>query len=351
MRFLCGISLFLAFYACKSDNTSERKRAIPNISNIPPVPLIVHRFDQDLLKIDTNHAMAGIQNLQKKEPIFNNLFFERIVGVKHSQDSTGEYYDRAREFLTHPSVRRIADTTQIVFKDFNQIQNTLQENFRFYKFYFPNKPIPEIYTFAAQYNFGVVVLPNNALGIGLDMFLGANHPDYADPVLQYPAYVRRTFDKTHLPVRVMEAMVQDMMPNLPDTENKLLDFMIQNGKQMYVVEKLLPQLPDSVLWGYTAAQTDWCKKNEAGIWAHLIKEQPKSNQNLLYSNKYKDIIKLYSPAPNSPGMPPEAPGRTANYIGLQIIRQYMEHFPNTSLEQLLQLKNAAKILEASKYKP
>jgi hypothetical protein len=313
MRLLCGISLFLAFSACKSDNTTEHKRDIPNISNIPPVPLTVHRFDQDLLKIDTNHALVGIKNLQKKDSLFNNLFFERIVGIKHSQDSMGEYYDRAREFLTHPSVRHIADT--------------------------------------AQYNFGVVVLPNNALGIGLDLFLGANHPDYADPVLQYPAYVRRTFDQTHLPVRVMEAMVQDMMPNLPATENKLLDFMIQNGKQMYVVEKLLPQLPDSVLWGYTAAQTDWCKKNEAGIWSHLIKEIPKTNQNLLYSNKYKDIIKLYSPAPNSPGMPPEAPGRTANYIGLQIIRQYMARFPNTSLEQLLQLKNAAKILEASKYKP
>jgi hypothetical protein len=50
-------------------------------------------------------------------------------------------------------------------------------------------------------------------------------------------------------------------------------------------------------------------------------------------------------------MPPEAPGRTGNYIGLQIIRQYMERFPNTSLEQLLQLKNAPKILEASKYRP
>jgi hypothetical protein len=351
MRFLCGISLILAFNACKSDQPTERKRDIPTISHIQPVQLTVHRFDQDLLKIDTNHALIGIKNLQKKDTLFNNLFFERIVGIKQSNDTIGEYYDRVREFLTHRSVRRIADTTQIVFKDFNEIQNNLQEYFRYYKFYFPNKAIPEIYTFAAQYNFGVVVLPNNGLGIGLDMFLGANHPDYADPILQYPAYVRRTFDKTHLPVRVMEALVQDMMPNLPDSENKLIDFMVQNGKQMYIVEKLLPNLPDSVLWGYTAAQTEWCKKNEAGIWSHLVKEIPKTNQNLLYSNKYKDIIKLYSPAPNSPGMPPEAPGRTGNYIGLQIIRQYMERFPNTSLEQLLQLKNATKILEASKYKP
>ena len=32
---------------------------------------------------------------------------------------------------------------------------------------------------------------------------------------------------------------------LPDSENKLLDFMIQNGKQMYVVEKLLPNSESS----------------------------------------------------------------------------------------------------------
>jgi hypothetical protein len=345
MRFFCGISLFVALSACRSDEPTERKRIIPNLDNIPPVTLTVHRFDQDLLKIDSNHHLEGIKRLEKAYPNFNNLFFERVVGVKHLQDSVGEYHSRVREYLTHPSVRRIADTTQIVFKNFDKIQNILQESFRFYKFYFPNKPIPEIYTFAAQYNYGAIVLPNNGLGIGLDMFLGAQHADYTDPVLAYPAYVRRTFDAAHLPVRVMEAVVQDMMPEQAATENKLLDFMIQNGKQMYVVEKLLPHLPDSILWSYTAEQTKWCKKNEPAIWAHLLK------QDLLYSIKSKDIMKLYAPAPNSPGMPPEAPGRTGNYIGLQIIRQYMERFPNTSLEQLFQLKNAAKTLEASKYKP
>ena len=50
-------------------------------------------------------------------------------------------------------------------------------------------------------------------------------------------------------------------------------------------------------------------------------------------------------------MPDEAPGRTANYIGWQIVRAYMERYPSTTLKNLIDLKDSQMLMEKSKYKP
>ena len=50
-------------------------------------------------------------------------------------------------------------------------------------------------------------------------------------------------------------------------------------------------------------------------------------------------------------MPTEAPGRTGDYIGWQIIRAYMKRYPETSLNDLIKMNDSQMILEKSKYKP
>ena len=50
-------------------------------------------------------------------------------------------------------------------------------------------------------------------------------------------------------------------------------------------------------------------------------------------------------------MPTEAPGRTGDYIGWQIIRAYMKRYPETTLSDLIKMNDSQTILEKSKYKP
>jgi hypothetical protein len=50
-------------------------------------------------------------------------------------------------------------------------------------------------------------------------------------------------------------------------------------------------------------------------------------------------------------MPPESPGRTANWIGWQIVKSYMRRNPANTLDDLILEKDAQAILDASKYKP
>jgi cytochrome c553 len=66
---------------------------------------------------------------------------------------------------------------------------------------------------------------------------------------------------------------------------------------------------------------------------------------MLKINKYINV------SPDSPGMPAQAPGRTGNYIGKQIINAYMERHPETTMQDLLRLQDAQKIMDLSRYKP
>ncbi|NJN33978.1 MAG: hypothetical protein HC817_06765 [Saprospiraceae bacterium] len=173
--------------------------------------------------------------------------------------------------------------------------------------------------------------------------MGAQHPDYLLMENIRYDYVRRTLTPEHLAVKALRLHISNMAgePN----GSRLLDQMIHNGKQLFILDQLLPRTPDSLKFGYTASQTQWCKENEAGIWASFLKE------NVLYETNQKKIAKLISPSPNSPGMPAEAPGETGNFIGWQIVKQFMRREPNTTLTQLIQLRDAQQILEKSKYKP
>jgi len=121
--------------------------------------------------------------------------------------------------------------------------------------------------------------------------------------------------------------------------------MIHNGKQLYILDQLLPYAPDSIKLEYTPTQIKWIKENEYNIWAYLIEKE------LLYSTNMREIQKLVNPSPHSPGMPPEAPGRTANWVGWQIVKNYMKRNPTTTLSDLLALEDSQKLLDKAKYKP
>jgi len=70
-----------------------------------------------------------------------------------------------------------------------------------------------------------------------------------------------------------------------------------------------------------------------------------------YFSKAEKINKYINPSPHSPGMPPRAPGRTANYIGWKIINAYMQRFPETTFQDLVKMDDAQALLQKSRYKP
>jgi hypothetical protein len=300
----------------------------------------------------------GMAALQKQYPDFTYFYFSELMPpqtpakreelVKIGKDSLARAtmkFPHAKQLLTYPTVRKILDTTQIVYQNFEPIRVELQKTFRNLTQFFPKYQTPEVYTFISEYGYAVLLPPKpNTIAIGLDLFLGESHKDYSNPLLQMPNFVTKTFTPAHIPVRVVEAILTEEMGNATKGD-RMIDRMIANGKRMYILDKVLPELADSVKWGFTNAQVKWCRDNESEMWAFF------TTQKLLYATEMRKIRTYIENAPNSTNMPPESPGRTGDFIGFKIVSQFMEKNPNTTFEQLLALPDAQFILDKSKYKP
>jgi len=299
----------LVLFSCQPD---ENER-IPDVSDID-VAVDLRRFEQELFKLDTNDLAVGLGRLEADFPAFGNLYFERILGSKNPMIAQEGHVAYIRGFLQHPSVRQLYDTAMIVYPDLEEVREEYRQAFRFFRHYFPEEPLPTVTTFISEYSIGAFVYDDNALGVGLDFFLGEDYPylDYNPNNSNFSAYLTRSFNRDHLVSKSLQPLVQDLVGQ-PAGE-RMLDYMINNGKQLYILDRLLPFAPDSVIMEVTGAQMDWLYGNELEIWAYFLQEE------LLYSSTWQDIRKFVEYSPHSPGMPPDAPGRTANFIGWRIVR-------------------------------
>jgi hypothetical protein len=96
--------------------------------------------------------------------------------------------------------------------------------------------------------------------------------------------------------------------------------------------------------GYTKKQMQDAEKNEAVVWDFFL------NNNLL--NKTDDnIVQNYiGESPKTAELGENAPGNIGTFAGLQIVKKYMQLYPETSLTELMKMK-PRDIYDKSKYKP
>ncbi|GLR17792.1 hypothetical protein GCM10007940_24070 [Portibacter lacus] len=323
----------LLLFSCGTD-----QEEIPNVSDIDG-SFNLYRIEQDIMSADTNN----LQEVFLQHPAFMEIYLNNIMGFTQNQE------ENITGFITDSNINLLYQATQIQYGDFSSLTKDFEEAFQFYKYYFPERDVPDLYTFISEYGIQRFVFSDedgkDALGIGLDLFLGGDYP-YAQFIPNNPAfsqYLIRRFDKTHLVKRSIGALVEDILGE--NTGNNLLEKMIHNGKKLYILDRLLPTTPDSVIIEYTTDQMSWVEDNQVEMWAYLLKED------LFYESDINKINKLVNPSPNSPGMPNEAPGRTANYLGWKIVDAFMKRQSNYFIQDLVNEKDAQKILNESKFKP
>jgi hypothetical protein len=216
----------------------------------------------------------------------------------------------------------------------------------YYQYYFPDAVTPDtLVTFMSQFEYAGFLYGNNQLAVGLDMYLGPNY-DYqsispAEPI--FSNYLTRTYTPDHLPVKLSQLLIEEELTE-PE-QGRLIDYMIYNGKKLYLLDLLLPKTPDSLKLEITADQTTWLANNETPVYIYL------QSQELLFETDTRKYRKYIDPSPNSPGMPKGAPGRSANYIGWKIVEQWIKNNPQATIKDLLAIQDGQRILAESRYKP
>jgi len=302
-------------------------------------------FDKQLFELNEDDIEAQLEEMASQNPAFTKLFFESILPMK---DNTGQLLNQElMDFVQDPFLINLQDTVDLVI-DKNEIRNQFAQAFQYSKHYFPQWNTPNIYLLISGFAYQRFLFEDeggDAIGVGVDFFLGSDYPykkiDPSNP--SFSAYLTRTFNEDHLVKKALEVWVEDKLP--PLANNNLVAHMINNGKKIYILDKLLPGVSDTVIMEYTSDQLAWAKENELEIWSFFF------SKDLFYESNMRKINKYINPSPDSPGMPAEAPGRIANYMGWRIVDAYMDKHPDKSMEMLLLERDAQKILDGSKYKP
>jgi hypothetical protein len=177
--------------------------------------------------------------------------------------------------------------------------------------------------------------------LGLDNYLGSEHHFYAG----LPNYVAKGLDKSYLASNIASALSKKI--NKYPRNRTFLSRMVYYGKELYLIDKFLPDNEDYQKIGYTQEEMDWAIANEEQIWRHFIEQE------FLYSTDPKLNQRFLDPAPFSKfglELDSESPGRLGRYIGWQIVKAFIDKNPNITPQQLLALP-ADDILKESNYKP
>jgi hypothetical protein len=336
--------LLCTLFACRNNNT-------PDVSGIK-VDLTVHRFDKDFFTIDTNQLMPSLQRLGQQYPFFLTDYFQHILGLPPFSDTSGEAPQLLKQFVRdYQPIREAVGTT---FANTSAIEEQVKKGLQFTKYYFPNYKAPSRLIFYigpmdAYYQASLGgyadVITEAGMAVGLQLHLGKDYPLYSSQMGQqlYPNYISRRFTPESIPVNCMKNVIDDLYPE--KIANKVLvEQMIEKGKRLYILDKLVPGTPDTLKIGYTDKQLKGCYENEGKIWNFFL-------VNSLLMNNDPSLIKNYmGDAPNTEELGKGSPGYIGLFVGWQILKKYMDKHADLKLPELLQTA-PMKIYEESKYKP
>ncbi|MDG2449323.1 MAG: hypothetical protein P8M34_06780 [Saprospiraceae bacterium] len=319
-------------------SSCDHSTSLPDISEVDVAWRFVP-FHKNQSKKDSTEVF--ISQTLENHPAFGNIFFSNVLPVLNLST------EDKKEVLEDYGFTSLVDTCSHIYSDISELEEEFDKAFKYYSYYTSDKSIPNVYTFVSGFAYQNFVFQDgnrDGLGIGLDMYIGSNFPyksiDPKNPA--FSQFLTQYFDKRYILRKSLLAWIDDKIE--PAQTGQLAEIIIRNGKIIYLLEKILPLSPKDIILEFQPDEYQWCLMNEPELWTHLLKN------NLLFSNQFTKINKLVNPAPNAPGIPPEAPGGVANYIGWRIVQDYMQR-SKVSVAELLTTSEFQKILDVSKYRP
>jgi gliding motility-associated lipoprotein GldB len=303
------------------------------------VNIEIQRLDKDLFELDPAKIEEETEYLINKYGEFFELYNGRIINLGSPYKK--EFPELLTGFVTDYTMNKVYQETKQVFPDLEPIEKEIEDGFKRYKYYFPEKLIPAVYSYIGGFNQSIVVA-DSIIGIGLDKYLGVECEFYNR--LQTPNYLKQNMRPELIPVDVIKSWaITEFVYN--DSMDNLVNNMIYHGKIQYLLDAVYPNIPDTLKFGFTGEQMRWCIANENQMWNYLIEEK------LLFSTDYMLINKHINPAPFTSGYPNESPGRASVWLGWKIVQKYMQRNNDLTVHDLMFNNNYQEILSSSRYEP
>lgn len=310
------LAILLLFLSCNTDSK------IANEIDAIKVTIPVIRFDKEFGKSTAQDLPA----LKARYPyLFAKQFDDAYWNMK----------------LVDSLQRELTDEVARVFPEMNEEQEELEGLFRHIKYYYPETTVPKVVTITSEVEYrNKVILVDSLLIVALDTYLGKEHHFYGG----IAKYHSKNFRKEQLAVDVAAAFAK--AHTLKPQASTFLDQMIYEGKQLYLMEQLLPQKPIHEVFGYTQAEFDFAIENERNVWQNFVASE------LLYKTDRSLLARFIDPAPFSKfylEFDSETPGRLGRFIGYKIVAAYMKN--NDVPLKTMGIQATDVIFASAKYKP
>lgn len=337
-----NLQIYLFFFIAAFASGCGNKKAV-DVSDIN-LDIKIERFDSDMSSLTPENYESKLPALSEKYGNFYYDYMEGMLSIGAPGDET--FNQNLKTVLGTADYNALKAEVATKYPDLKKHEGELTDAFKHVKYYYPEQKIPRIISFFSGFTVQIPV-GDNYMGIGLDMFLGLDSKFYPAIRNSIPAYISRRFTAENITPRLMEAFVREELFPEPDNANTLLQKMIYNGKILYFMDAIMPNVPDSLKIGYTTEQQKWTESYEPGIWAYFLEG------NFLYNSDYMEIQKYLTDAPFTPGIGEknESAPKLAIFTGWKIVKKYMEKNPDVTLQMLMVDADYQKILNQSKYRP
>lgn len=318
IRVLLIILIFNSLISC-NDSDSKILEQVENKT----LELKVKRFDREFALSDP----SDLGGLKIGYPYFFNPKIPDSIWLNKMQDSLQEEINQ--EVLQK-------------FPNLDQEVTRIERFIKYLKFYYTAFKVPTIVTIAENVDYNnKVVASDTLLLISLDNYLGKNHKFYQS----FPEYISEFQDVKYLLSDVSMAYAKNS--TFTPLDRQLMSSMIYYGKLLYFKDVVIPFESDAVKIQYTDAQLEWAKDNESKVWEYLI------DKDYLFSTQSELKERFINVAPFSKfylELDNESAPRIGQYMGWQIVRDFMANNPKVSPAKLMTL-DAKYIFKNSNYKP
>ncbi len=290
-----------------------------------------------IYSLDNEISGLDISSLNTEFGDFFGLYCTQIMQMPEPENPMLPGF--MMRFTNDPVWADLGSLISEAYPDLNVQEKELGSWLASYAAHFNLDTLPQLVAYNSGFNVGI--FPSDRwLGVGLEWYLSSDNRVVRKlPPDLFPQYKRDKMRPEYLSINAFKGWLFYRHQELSGED--LINQIVFRGKVLFLT-KVLSNVSDELLLNYSSDQLEWCRDNEFGIWTHLLEND------MVFTKDFREINKLVSDGPFTPGMPPESPGGVGNWLGLQMVESFMDKNGKVSLKELMST-NAQVILQS--YKP
>lgn len=321
--------IVFAITSCQEDEPAYKAKL-----NVKPEPydLQFDRYEEVLFNLDTADFQHELMKIQERYHVFLSGDLNNLTAVKYLKDFATDSYSLS-----------LYEKVKSAFPDLKEVEPMVEDVLAHFHHYYPEIELPKkAFTCITGVNADEppVQIIDNQLVISLDWYLNG---DEVYDQIGMPKYIQVRTGIATLAKDVAEQLYMNYLYEWRK-QGQIVGEMVFYGRRNFFVEAMCPEMPDSILLGYSQEQWEWATENEGQMWADIV------GSRRLYDSGLDAYMMFFGDGPFTQAYSYEAPSRLGEFFGLNIIRSYVSNH-DFNLQQLMQRKDLQDIFQDSGYKP